>query len=454
MSGRAGETGRRRVAVTGIGVVAPGGVGREAFWGLLVDGRTATRPITLFDASDFRSRIAAEVDFDPLAAGLTVQEVHRNDRFIQFTLVAADEAVADSGLPPRGAHAAGGPDGERVAVSIGSAVGSTTRLEDEYVLTSDRGANWRVDPRYASRFLHHALVPSSAATEIAVRFGAHGPAGVVSTGCTSGIDAVGYGSQLIEDGEADIVIAGASDAPISPISMACFDTIRATSARNDDPEHASRPFDNTRDGFVMGEGAAVLVLEEYDHAVRRGARIYCEIAGYANRCNAFHMTGLRPDGLEMAQAIADALGQARLDPTGIDYVNAHGSGTRQNDRHETAAFKRSLGPHAHRVPVSSIKSMVGHSLGAIGAIEVAATALAIERSVVPPTANYEIPDPECDLDYVPKTAREQRVNAALSVGSGFGGFQSAIVLTRPGGSGGTGRTAAAGRRAPADGGPR
>jgi len=212
--------------------------------------------------------------------------------------------------------------------------------------------------------------------------------------------------------------------------MACFDAIRATSARNDDPEHASRPFDATRDGFVMGEGAAVLVLEELEHARRRGAEVLCEVAGFANRSNAFHMTGLRPDGVEMAAAITDALDQARLDPTAVSYVNAHGSGTKQNDRHETAAFKRSLGQHAYDVPVSSIKSMVGHSLGAIGAIELAACVLAIRYGVIPPTANLENADPECDLDYVPKNAREQRIDVALSVGSGFGGFQSAAVLRR------------------------
>jgi minimal PKS ketosynthase (KS/KS alpha) len=288
-----------------------------------------------------------------------------------------------------------------------------------------------VDPRYASSFLYHALVPSCLATEVACRFGAHGPAFVVSTGCTSGIDAVGYGQQLVADGEADIVIAGASDAPLSPISIACFDAIRATSARNDDAEHASRPFDATRDGFVMGEGAAVVVLEELDRARARGAHVYCEVAGYASRSNAYHMTGLRPDGLEMAEAVRVALDAARLDPTAVDYVNAHGSGTKQNDRHETAAFKRSLGAHAYDVPISSIKSMVGHSLGAIGSIEVAACALAIEHSVVPPTANWQHPDPECDLDYVPVTARDVGIDVALSVGSGFGGFQSAIVLARP-----------------------
>jgi minimal PKS ketosynthase (KS/KS alpha) len=414
----------RRTVVTGVGVVAPGGSNRREFWSLLTSGRTATRRITFFDPADFRSQVAAECDFDPIAAGLTPQEVHRNDRFIQLALVAADEAVAQSGLD------LDADDRDAVAVSIGSAVGATMRLEDEYVTVSDHGRKWFVDERYASRFLYNALVPSSAATEVACRFRVHGPAAVVSTGCTSGLDAIGYGHQLIQDGDADVVIAGAADAPISPISVACFDAIRATTARNEDPEHASRPFDATRDGFVMGEGAAVLVLEEYEHARRRNAEVLCEVAGFANRCNAYHMTGLRPDGVEMAEAITDALDQARLDPRAVDYVNAHGSGTKQNDRHETAAFKRSLGQHAYAVPVSSIKSMVGHSLGAIGAIELAACVLAIQDGVVPPTANLEHEDPECDLDYVPRQAREQRVDVALSVGSGFGGFQSAAVLRR------------------------
>jgi minimal PKS ketosynthase (KS/KS alpha) len=318
-----------------------------------------------------------------------------------------------------------------VAVTLGSAVGATTRLEDEYVITSESGRHWQVDPRYLSRFLQHALVPSGLAGEVAARFAARGPGLVVSTGCTSGIDAVGYGAQLVEDGDADVVLAGASDAPISPISMACFDTIRATTARNDTPAAASRPFDATRDGFVMGEGGAVLVLEELGRARARGARIYCEVTGYANRCNAFHMTGLRPDGVEMARAIEVALAAGRTDPGDVGYVNAHGSGTKQNDRHETAAVKLTLKDHAYAVPMSSIKSMVGHSLGAIGSIEIAATALAVHRGAVPPTANYEVPDPECDLDYVPKVARDARVDVALSVGSGFGGFQSAIVLADP-----------------------
>jgi minimal PKS ketosynthase (KS/KS alpha) len=429
---------RRRTAVTGVGVVAPGGTSRKEFWSLITEGRTATRRLSFFDPTPFRSQVAAECDFDPLAAGLTPREIARNDRFVQFALVAAAEAVADAGLElggPAGTGSATGapqdPGGPVVGVSLGSAVGATTRLENEYVAVSDGGRHWEVDPRYASQFLYHALVPSCLATEVATRFGAHGPAFVVSTGCTSGIDALGYAHQLIVDGEADIMIAGASDAPLSPISIACFDAIRATSARNDDPEHASRPFDATRDGFVMGEGSAVLVLEEYERAVARGAHIYAEVGGYASRSNAFHMTGLRPDGLEMAEAIRLALDEARVDPSAVDYVNAHGSGTKQNDRHETAAFKRSLGAHAYQVPVSSLKSMVGHSLGAIGSIEVAACALTIEHDVVPPTANYSKPDPECDLDYVPNVARDHKVDVALSVGSGFGGFQSAIVLTAP-----------------------
>ncbi|MGW6739111.1 beta-ketoacyl-[acyl-carrier-protein] synthase family protein [Streptomyces sp. NPDC055013] len=415
----------RRVAVTGIGVVAPGGTGVPAFWDLLSNGRTATRGITLFDPAGLRSRIAAECDFEPLAHGLEPGIAERADRYIQFALVAAQEAVTDSGVD----FAAENP--WRVAVSLGSAVGGTTRLEHDYVLVSEHGQRWDVDHRNAEPQLHRAFSPSTLAADVAERFGAQGPVQTVSTGCTSGLDAVGYAFHTVEEGRADICIAGASDSPISPITMACFDAIKATSPNNDDPEHASRPFDAHRDGFVMGEGAAVLVLEELEHARARGAHIYCEIGGYATFGNAYHMTGLTSEGLEMARAIDDTLDHARVDPTEIDYVNAHGSGTRQNDRHETAAVKKSLGSHAYDTPMSSIKSMVGHSLGAIGAIEVVACVLALARQVVPPTANYETPDPECDLDYVPRTARPRRLDNVLSVGSGFGGFQSAVLLTGP-----------------------
>jgi minimal PKS ketosynthase (KS/KS alpha) len=298
-------------------------------------------------------------------------------------------------------------------------------------VVSDSGRDWLVDPDYAAPFLYQALLPSSLAVDVAARFHTHGPAQVISTGCTSGIDAIGYGYQLVMDAEADIMIAGAADSPISPVTLASFDAIKATSPDDSDPPHASRPFDRDRQGFILGEGCAVLVLEEMERARRRGAHIYCEVAGFATRGNAFHMTGLRPDGAEMAVAITDALDQGQLAPADVSYINAHGSGTKQNDRHETAAFKRALGEHAYRVPINSIKSMIGHSLGAIGAIEMAACALAIEHGVVPPTANWENRDPECDLDYTPNTARDQRVDVVLSVGSGFGGFQSAMLFARP-----------------------
>jgi act minimal PKS ketosynthase (KS/KS alpha) len=391
---------------------------------MLIAGRSATRATSFFDAAPFRSRMAAECDFDPAAAGLSPQEQRRMDRAAQFAVVCAREAVADSGLDLTAT------DPTRTGVSIGSAVGCTTSLEREYVVVSDAGRLDVVDPAYAVPNLYDFLVPSSLAVETAWATGAQGPVAMVSTGCTSGIDAVGQGSQLITSGRADVVIAGATDAPISPVTVACFDAIHATSPSNDDPEHASRPFDLNRDGFVLGEGAAVLVLEELGRARARGAHVYAEFAGYASRANATHMTGLRPDGREMAEAIRNSLRAAGLPPQRIDYINAHGSGTRQNDVHETAAFKDSLGQRAYEVPISSIKSMVGHSLGAIGSIEIAACALAIEWSTVPPTANLTTPDPQLDLDYVPVHARKADVAAALCVGSGFGGFQSSAVLTR------------------------
>jgi minimal PKS ketosynthase (KS/KS alpha) len=414
----------RRTVVTGVGVVAPGGVTRKQFWSTITEGQTATRRITFFDPSPFRSHVAAECDFDPGAAGLTPRECRRADRYVQFALAGSIEALADSGLELSEATR------QRTGVVLGSAVGATMALEEEYVVVSDSGTEWLVDPDCMGPFVYQAMVPSSLAADVACRHGLHGPAQVISTGCTSGIDAIGYAHQLIEDGEADVVVAGASDTPISPVTVASFDAIKATTPDNDDPAHASRPFDRDRRGFVLAEGAAVLVLEELTHARRRGAHVYCEVAGYANRSNGYHMTGLRPDGVEMALAISAAMEQGRVNPEDVSYISAHGSATRQNDRHETAAFKRALGPAAYQVPISSIKSMIGHSLGAIGAIEMAACALAIEFGVVPPTANWATRDPECDLDYTPNVARDVAVDVALSVGSGFGGFQSAMIFKR------------------------
>ncbi|WP_369395546.1 beta-ketoacyl synthase (plasmid) [Streptomyces sp. CG1] len=414
----------RRAVITGMGVVAPGGVGVKPFWEQITSGRSATRPVTLFDASAYRSRIAGEVDFDPVEAGLGHREAAELDRMVQFALAALAEAQAGSGLDTERL------DPARVGVALGTAVGATMGLESQYAAVSRHGRDWLTDHELAAPNLFDFFVPSSLAREVAWAAKAEGPAAVVSTGCTSGLDAVGHALDLIRDGSADVMITGASDAPLSPITYACFDALRATSPDNHDPAGACRPFDRTRNGFALGEGAAVFVLEELEHARRRGAHIHAELAGFATRANAYHMTGLRPDGAEMAEAIRVALRQARLAPEDIDYVNAHGSGTRQNDLHETAAFKRALGPAAYDIPVSSIKSMIGHALGSVGSIEIAACALAVEHGVVPPTANLHEPDPECDLDYVPLVARELRVDAALTVGSGFGGFQSAAVLHR------------------------
>lgn len=416
---------RRRIVITGLGVMAPGGIGTKNFWQLISEGKTATRPISSFDASNFRSRIAAEIDFEPSEHGLSRREIRRMDRAAQLAVVATREAMEDSGIE-LGRH-----DPYRVGVAVGTAVGATMSLEEEYQVVSDSGRLELVDHDYAVPHLYDYLVPSSFAAEVAWSVHAQGPATVISTGCTSGLDSVGHAVDLLREGSADVMLAGACEAPLSPITLACFDAIKATTPRNDDPEHASRPFDNTRNGFVLGEGAAMFVLEELTSAQRRGAKIYAEVGGFGSRCNAFHMTGLRPDGAEMAAAIGVALDEARTDASDIDYINAHGSGTKQNDRHETAAFKRSLGEHAYRTPVSSIKSMIGHSLGAIGSIEIAASVLAMENNVVPPTANLHTADPECDLDYVPITARDWKTDSVLTVGSGFGGFQSAMVLTTP-----------------------
>lgn len=416
----------RRVAITGLGAVAPGGTNIKEYWELLVQGRSAIRTISLFDASPFRSRVAAEVDFDPKASGLSPQEIRRLDRAGQFAVVAAREALADSNLPD-----SSNLPPERIGTALGSAVGCTTTLEEEFVVLSNGGQKYELDREYAVPSLYWNFVPSHMAAEVGWTAGAEGPAAVISTGCTSGIDVLGHAAELIREGTVDAVVAGATEAPLAPITSACFDAIRGTTPDNDPPERACRPFDRTRRGLVLGEGSAVLILEELGHARRRGAHIYAEISGFASRCNAFHMTGLKPDGREMSLAIDEALSQARLNPDEIGYVNAHGSATKQNDRHETAAFKRSLGDHSARVPISSIKSMIGHSLGAIGSLETVACALALEHGVLPPTANLHEPDPELDLDYIPLTAREKTIDHALTVGSGFGGFQSALVLSRP-----------------------
>ncbi|MET9887098.1 beta-ketoacyl-[acyl-carrier-protein] synthase family protein [Streptomyces sp. NPDC006430] len=414
----------RRVVITGIGVIAPGGGGTTGFWSLLTSGRSATRAVTSFDARPLRSRVAAEIDFDAHEYGLPAGPATELARVAQFALAGARTALADSGAAPT-------LDPVRTGVALGSALGCASELSLEYAVASDVGARWLVDHTRAVPHLYDYVVPGSLAAEVARDAGAQGPVAFLGGGCTAGLDALGHGADLIREGSADVVLAGATEAPISPVTMACCDTVRITSRRNAEPGSAARPFDRTRDGFVLGEGAAVLVLEERERARRRGARTYAEVSGYASRAGATHMTGLSPDGAALAAAIGAALDEARLDPSAVEWVSAHGSGTRQSDLHETAAIKRALGRHAHHVPVSAITSMTGYPLGAVGAFQAAAGALTIRYGIVPPTAHLRVPDPECDLDYVPGGARDQHTSSVLALGSGFGGFQSALVLTRP-----------------------
>lgn len=415
----------RRVVITGIGVVAPGGVGRERFWETLTSGKSACDTVEIERRDQFRSQVVGAVtDWHPLAYGLKAEEVDRLDRHIQFALVAVAEALVDSNLNTADLTAA------RAGVSAGTAIGSTTRLEQEYVAVSDDATNFNVDPALATPYLYHAVTPSSLSAEVASRYQVHGPVVTVSSGCTAGIDAIAHAYEWIRDGDVEVAIAGASEAGICPINMASFDAIKGTSPRNDDPKRASRPFDKTRNGFVLGEGCAFLILEDLEHARQRGAHIYAEIIGYGSALNAYHMTGLQRDGLDMAQAIQAALQERNTPPEAVQHINAHGSSTPQNDLHETNAFKAVWGERAYQIPISSIKSMIGHSLGAIGAVEIAACALIIQNSVIPPTINYSTPDPNCDLDYVPNTAREQSVDVIVSTGSGFGGFQSALVIAK------------------------
>jgi 3-oxoacyl-(acyl-carrier-protein) synthase len=415
-----------RVMITGIGVVAPGGIGREQFWRTLITGTSTADLVQLENPERFRSQVVAAVSgWDPYQHDLTEEEVARTSRHSQFGLVAAAEALRESGLDLTLL------DAPSVGVAAGTAIGSTLRLEQEYAVVSKQATEFNVDPSLASPFLYHAMSSASLSAEIAAKYHVQGPVVTVSTGCTAGIDAVAHAFEWVRDGDVEVVITGASEAGICPVNIASFDAIKGTTPRNNEAKTASRPFDGTRNGFVLGEGSAFLVLESLEHATRRQAPvIYGEITGYGSALNAYHMTGLQRDGLDMVQAIRMALEMANLAPDDIEYINSHGSSTRQNDLHETNAFKAVWKDRAYDIPISSIKSMIGHSLGAIGALEIAACALILQRGIIPPTINYQTPDPECDLDYVPNIAKEQRVKHIISTGSGFGGFQSALVLSQ------------------------
>jgi 3-oxoacyl-[acyl-carrier-protein] synthase II len=410
---------RKRIVITGMGAVTPVGNDVAAYWQALVAGRSGAGPITAYDTSQQEVRIAAEVkDFDPVAI-LGRKEAKRTDRFAQLVLAAAREAVTASGL-----DFAGNGDNRNVAVIIGTGIGGLGTLLDSYDTMLERG------PQRVSALMVPMMMPNSGAGHIALQYGIHGPAMSLNSACATGSNAIGEAAEMIQRGTAEVVICGGGDSVVHPLALAAMHNMGAVSARNDDPQRASRPFDAGRDGFVMGEGAGVLILESLRHARRRGAPIRAELVGYGASCDAFHITAPDENGAGAALSMTTALRSAGLRPDEIDYINAHGTSTPLNDRIETMAIHTVFGPHAARVPVSSTKSIVGHLMGAAGAVEAIACVRTLETGVVHPTINYETPDPDCDLDYVPNKARQVNPRTALSNSFGFGGHNATLIFRR------------------------
>ena len=411
-------SGRRRVVITGLGAVTPLGNDARSSWEQLVAGRGAAGPITAFDTTGFAVTFACEAkDFEPTQS-IERKQARRMDRFAQLIVAAAHQARADAGLEVE-------EECDRVGVSVATAMGGLKSFENACETLIQRG------PGRVSPFAIPAIIPNMGAAQISIELGTKGPLTSQCTACAASTMAIGDGLDAIRLGRADVMLAGGSEAPITRVGIAGFSAMRALSQRNEDPEHASRPFDADRDGFVMGEAGAVLVLEELGHATRRGARIYAELAGYGVSSDAQHLTEPDPTGQSHARAMSMAFADAGISPEQIDYINAHGTSTPLGDASETRVIKRALGEHiARRVPVSSTKGATGHSLGASGAVEVIFCALAIHEGVLPPTINYQAPDPECDLDYIPNEARQADVGVAVSNSSGFGGHNASIVLRR------------------------
>lgn len=406
----------RRAVITGLGLVTPIGIGKENFWQGLRAAKSAVRRPTLFDPSLFRSQIAAEVlNFDP-STHLDPKRSKRMDRFSQLAVTSARMAVEDSGIDLEK------EDRSRVGVAIGSALGGVAFAEIQYGNFYEHGLKG-IDPSLAL-----SVFCGAGSCNIAIELGITGPVTANSNSCASGTVSMGEALGLIRNGDADVVVSGAAEAPLAPLCFGAFAVIRAMSCCNDDPEKACRPFDKHRDGFVMGEGAAMLIIEELEHATRRGAHIYAELMGYGLTNDAYHMTAPHPDAIHTARAMNISLSDAGVTASEIDYINAHGSSTPLNDKTETLAIKSVFGQYADRVPVSGTKAMHGHALGATGSIEAAICALAIERGYIPPTINLENPDPDCDLDYVPNVGREQRLDRVLSNSFGFGGINACAVF--------------------------
>jgi 3-oxoacyl-[acyl-carrier-protein] synthase II len=408
----------RRVVVTGLGALTPLGNTVEEYWSALKEGRSGVGPITRFDATGYPTRIAAEVrGFDPLKY-VDKKEARRLDPYLQYAMACAVMAVEDAGIDT------GKVDGDRFGVLIGSGIGGITTLLETHKTLLEKGPD-RVSP-----FFIPMMIVNMASGLVSMRFGAKGPNSSVVTACATGNHTIGDAFKILQRGDADVMIAGGAEAIIVPLTIAGFCSMKAMSTRNDQPARASRPFDANRDGFVCGEGGGILVLEALEHAVRRDARIYAEIVGYGMTGDAHHMTAPDPAGDGAARAMAAALRDAGLPPAAVGYINAHGTSTPYNDKFETLAIKRVFGDHARRLAVSSTKSMTGHLLGAAGGVEAIATVLALHHGLLPPTINYETPDPDCDLDYVPNQARKQDVEVALSNAFGFGGTNAALAFRK------------------------
>lgn len=409
---------KRRVVVTGVGLICGLGNTTEETWRGLIEGRSGVDYITRFDASGFPVRFAAEVkNFDPLRY-IEKKDVKKMDPFIHFAIAAAQEAVDDAGLRITPENA------ERVGVYIGSGIGGFSVIEREHQKFLEGG------PGKISPFFIPAAIANLAAGQVSIRFGARGPNSATCTACSAGAHAIGDAFKIIERGDADVMICGGAEAAVTPMGVGGFAAMRALSTRNEDPQRASRPFDRDRDGFVIGEGAGILVLEALEHAQARGARIYAEIVGYGMSADAYHITQPPEDANGAIRVMQYALRDAGIPPDQVDYINAHGTSTYYNDKLETYAIKCVFGEHAYRLAVSSTKSMTGHLLGAAGGLEAGITVLAIYHQILPPTINYEHPDPECDLDYVPNRARRAEIRYALSNSFGFGGTNAALLFKR------------------------
>lgn len=415
---------KRRVVITGLGVISPNGIGKEKFWYGMSNGISAVKRVTEFDVSAFNTKIAAQVrDFDPIELGLTHEEALRMDRYVQFAVVAARMALEDSAIDLNKI------DKNRMGVSLANAICGTKYMEEEFALVTNSGLE-PIDPSLVRPDLYDASMFNTPSSEISAKYKLNGICNTISTGCTAGTDSVGFSLESIQDGDVDILITGAAEAPLTPITFGAFDVVNVLSVHNDEPEKASRPFDAKRNGFVLSEGCGILILEELNHALKRKAHIYCEVIGYGTSNNAFHMTDLPADGVAMADCINLALDDAGISYQNISYINAHGSSTRQNDVFETAAYKLVFKDYAYKIPISSLKSMIGHPLAAANSIELVACSLIFEKNFLPPTINQEQKDPGCDLDYIPNVGREKKVEIILKTSSGFSGIHSSIILKR------------------------